>query len=199
MANENTLSASAKSLLNDVKNLFGAGNVNVTSTQRSANRNARIAGASSTSQHIPGDAFDFTVKGLSNDQIRERIVNSDLAFGQLISETGLNMGPRTHLGIGTKGRITIASDENAAKGKRYVDIGKKIGGQYRNAINKVLGKDIGDKVSDTLKSGADAIAKGGEAISKPLSFIDGYILRGSIIVIGLLLIIGSIILITKGK
>jgi hypothetical protein len=199
MADERTLSDGARSLLDGVRNIFGANNVILTSAARSKERNSQIRGASSRSQHIGGDAFDFKVKGLTNDQVREGILQSDLTFGQLISETGAGMGPRTHLGIGDGGRITIASDANAAKGRRYVDIGRKAQGEYRQFINRVLGKDIGDKVSDTLKSASDTIAKGGEALSKPLSFVDGYILRGAIIVIGLILIIGSVILITKGR
>lgn len=186
--NEKGLTNAGQSLLDKTRALFSDGRVIVNSGNRGAAHNARIAGSSRRSQHVGGNAFDFAVERngvrLSNAEIVERIRTSNLDFNQVIDETGLNMRPRVHLGVGTAGRLTRGRDG------RYTDIARR--GAYREAINSVLGKTIGNKVSDGLKSGSDILAKGGDQISKAANVLDNYINRGIFGVIGLLFIVGVV-------
>lgn len=185
--NEFGLTAAGQSLLTKTRALFSDGQVIVNSGARSTARNATIAGSSRRSQHVGGNAFDFAVERngvrLSNAEIFERVRSSGLVFGQVIDETGLGMRPRVHLGTGTKGRLSIGRDG------RYTDIER---GKYRQAINNVLGDRIGNKVSNSLKSGSDILAKGGDQISKAANDLNNYINRGIFGVIGLLFIVGVI-------
>lgn len=104
------LTAEAMKLLNSVRSIFGAQNVIVTSGARSPSANARIPGASPTSQHIGGDAFDFRVTGRDPKDIQGVLAASGLSYGQSIAEYGLGMGPRNHLSVGTKNETLIANN-----------------------------------------------------------------------------------------
>lgn len=188
-----------------IQNVFGRENVVETSTTRSAARNASIRGASNTSQHLTGDAIDFKVRDgkrgfLPLSEVKRRSLESVGPFGQLISETGAGMGPRTHLSVGSKGQVLSASDANVARyGRRYVVEATNRAGVYRENINKVLGGTIGNKVADVLKGGATGIAKAGDAITSATSFVQQYLTRGAFGIIGIILIIGAVIILTKGK
>lgn len=101
MVDTSTLSSTGSSLLNALYNLFGQDNVNVTSAGRTAATNASIAGSSGTSQHLTGDAIDFTVKGYTNQQVQAKIANAGLTYGQLIDETNAPGGSHVHIGVGS--------------------------------------------------------------------------------------------------
>ena len=201
--NERGISAGANTLLGQVRDLFAGNSVVLTSGARNTSRNSQIKGASRTSQHLDGDAFDFVVKGangrlLPNAVVADKIRGSGIQFQQLITETGAGGGPRVHLGVGTRGQILDASDSNVVRyGRRYVDVTGR--GSYREAITRVLGNNVGNKVADTLKSGADAVAKGGDAIAKSTSFIEPLVIRGVIGIIGLVFIIAAVVAVNKMK
>lgn len=73
-------------LLEDVRTLLGRP-ITISSGYRSQALNQAIGGAKN-SQHILGCAADFTVRGLSVDDIMEAIVDSDLQYDQVIKEFG---------------------------------------------------------------------------------------------------------------
>jgi hypothetical protein len=104
------LNAQASQLLNQVRQIFGSDNVIVTSGYRNPARNAGIPGASNTSQHLSGGAFDFKVKGLDPLQVQKVLQQSGITYGQSIAEYGAGMGPRNHLGVGTKMENLVALD-----------------------------------------------------------------------------------------
>ena len=105
------LTDAAQNLLSQVQQLFGAGNVRVTSTSRTPTSNAALAGASKTSQHLTGNAFDFIVSGMSPAQVQSAIAQSGIAFGQSIQEYGAAAGTgANHLGVGTKGQLLTGNN-----------------------------------------------------------------------------------------
>ena len=73
------------------------GPVHVSSGYRSPRVNKLIGGASS-SQHVQGEAADFTVPGMTTQQVVDRIRAMALPFDQLIEEFGrwvhVSYGPR---------------------------------------------------------------------------------------------------------
>lgn len=62
--------------------------VKVTSGYRSPKIN-KLVGGVSNSQHVVGEAADFTVKGRTVKEVYEYIKNSDLPYDQLIDEYGV--------------------------------------------------------------------------------------------------------------
>lgn len=170
------LSPAAKNLLAKVQSIFGAGKVTVTSTGRTAGANAGIAGASKTSQHILGadglsDAFDFTVAGMSPDQVQRMVASSGLSFGQSIQEYGAGMGPRNHLGVGTKGQLLTATNGKYstigyAPASNAGDPGAGVGGYGRTFLKGIFGDAWGNALSDGGYETGALLAAPGDGIDK---------------------------------
>lgn len=83
--------------------------VSATSLTRTPEHNAAIGG-SKTSSHLVGQAADFTVQGLSNQQVKERLLAAQAAgklppFDQLIFESD-----HVHIGLGPKQRGEIREE-----------------------------------------------------------------------------------------
>ena len=61
--------------------------INISSGYRSPRLNGHpLINGSPTSQHVTGQAVDFTVKGLTPKQIIEKVIKSGVEFDQLINE-----------------------------------------------------------------------------------------------------------------
>lgn len=61
--------------------------ISINSGYRSAALNKSIKGSSKTSQHMVGEAIDFTCRGFGTPkQVVEKIKNSNIEFDQLIYE-----------------------------------------------------------------------------------------------------------------
>jgi hypothetical protein len=153
------LSDSANALLGKVQNIFGAGNVSVTSGR--SNR-VGVAGGSATSQHPSGNAFDFHVAGYTPDQVQSIIGASGIQFGQSIQEYGAAAGAGlNHLGVGTKGQLlTGKNGKYTSTGFAAVAGGGLGSGTFGDWIAKTFGNtagNISDQIGQNLKAPGDAI------------------------------------------
>ncbi len=121
-----SLTAQTQALVDRVYSLFGAKNVTLTSGDRSASHNATIPGASSGSQHIGGNAFDFKVAGYDPATVQAMIAGAipSTGYGQNIQEYGLGMNPRNHLSaVGTRANGTpIVGETLIGRDGRYTPI-----------------------------------------------------------------------------
>ncbi len=71
-------------LLEEVRDICNAP-INISSGYRCSELNRKIGGAMN-SQHMTGQAADFTVKGLPLDVVMELIITSNIPYDQLIHE-----------------------------------------------------------------------------------------------------------------
>lgn len=156
------LSQAGKDLYQKIADMFGAGNVIVTSGKR--NRNDK-------SQHNVGDAFDFKVRGLSNSEVFQRIQNSGLEYRQLIDEISgpASSGPHIHIGAGSGNQNMIYKDG------KYVNVGKSTpayeqSGWTEGTIEQWLNKKIWG-----IEPGTNVI---GNSIGRIIAIIIGVIFIG---------------------
>lgn len=208
MADANTLSAQARSLWAQVQNTFSSigYSTTLTSAGRSASYNAGIPGASSTSQHIGGNAFDFQVRDTRGNlvdplAVQATLANQGLSYGQNIAEFGLGMGGRNHLSVPTaslNGQTLIGN--NGKYSANVVQNAKAITAQTegwgRTAIRdafKALGlnPDSADKFSDSMQRTGDVMSQSANIVADPLG-TSGLILRGSVAIVGVLLLAAAI-------
>jgi hypothetical protein len=180
-----TLQQKTRDLLDQVYDLFGKDNVTVTSTTRSAAKNASIKGASNTSQHLDGGAFDFVVAGMTPVQVQQKIADSSLIYGQSIQEYGAGMGPRNHLSI-PRGTILMKNT-----------IG--INGKY-SPSNILVG--VKKKINDFLTGSKLLVNDPGKftnVLTKDVLGIDiqSYIFRGGLAIIGIILLAAAITSLSK--
>jgi hypothetical protein len=106
----------------DVIRNFYKAPVFVTSGFRSDTVN-RLAGGAINSQHVKGEAIDFTVKGVSVKKVFDDIRNGliPIEFDQVIDEFGVWV----HLSKKTTGnRNTALKARNEGQGTRYVKVEK---------------------------------------------------------------------------
>lgn len=202
MADANTLSAQARQLWNQVQATFsGMGYSTVlTSAGRSADYNAGIPGASNTSQHIGGNAFDFQVKNVAGVTIDPLAVQATLkaqglSYGQSIAEYGLGMGPRNHLSIPTstlQGQTLIARDGKYTK--NTVSYWNQVAAGVIDDAFKAVGiKSPIKSINDTATAAVDATV---DTVAKPLQ---SWIIRGSVAIIGMLLVAAAIFSLSKSS
>lgn len=86
----------------------------VSSGFRSAMVNKAIGGASS-SQHVLGQAADFTVPGMTTQQVVDRIRELGLPFDQLIEE----FGSWVHVSYGPRQRRQVLRARRTSAGTKY--------------------------------------------------------------------------------
>lgn len=154
------LTAQAQALVDRVYSLFGASNVTLTSGARSVGANSGIAGASRTSQHLTGNAFDFQVSGYDPKDVQALIAGSGISYGQSIAEYGAGMNPRNHLGVGTKGQNLVGT--NGQYTPIVVSPVSANAGTWGDQIAATFGVEAGN-VSDAV----------GRALSAPGNALDG--------------------------
>lgn len=146
------LSPAARNLAQQVQSIFGAQNVTFTSGRR----DHIPPGGSKTSQHFSGNAFDFQVKGMDPLRVQEKIAAAGVSYGQSIAEYGLGMGPRNHLGVGTKGENLVARDG------RYSPV--KLNSNVRDYAKRFLDDSLVD-----LFFGAKDVATGDKSIGEAVT------------------------------
>lgn len=195
MANENLLTSAAQNLLQQVRDLFGSSNVTVTSTGRSASHNNSIPGASQTSQHLTGNAFDFTVAGMTPLNVQDALASSGIGYGQSIAEFGAGMGPRNHLGVGTKLQNLIGN--NGKYLPRVPSIMPDGTGNGSATARALFGDKVGTYISDIL-GGAGGV---GDILKKPADALafnaNDWFLRIAFALIALLLIAFGLYMISQ--
>lgn len=206
------LTDAAQNLLSQVQSIFGAGNVTVTSGARSASHNAGIAGASKTSQHLTGDAFDFKVTGYNPDQVQAIISQSGLSFGQSIAEYGAGMNPRNHLSVGTKGQTLVAKDGRysartiSESAKSFADKAlADVSGNSRDWLKGVFGATVGDGLADAGQATGKALSLPGDTIDKGIATVtgsevfNGYMSRAAILIFALVFIAAGVFALSGSK
>lgn len=217
MADVNTLSAQARALWGQVQSVFsGAGySVDLTSAGRTASHNSSIPGASDTSQHIGGNAFDFQVRdsmGRIVDPlaVQATLASQGLSYGQSIAEYGLGMNPRNHLSVPTS---RLQGQTLVARGGKYTsnvpDIGRSIISSVRSQANESIASALkGMGLSnESAYSWSDAISgrmvQVGDALQAPANALTGglqsWLLRGAVAIVAMLLIAAAIFSIAKGN
>ena len=99
-------------LLEDVRQLIGGKPIRIHSGFRCKTLNTKIGG-SKKSQHILGQAADFSVSGVDLREIFDLIKGSSLKFGQLILEDGDGDGVPTwiHISLGDPWRPALISQQ----------------------------------------------------------------------------------------
>jgi hypothetical protein len=193
MVSLSTLSPQALNLWQQVQGLFGADNVTLTSAGRTAGNNASIPGASKTSDHLDGNAFDFRVKGIDPQAVQERIAAAGIGYGQNIAEYGAGMGPRNHLSIPT---AKHAGENLLGVNGSY----KKLGSDLRakvNAWESSLLQQFG-----VSKSSADVLtdpnATTGDAVSAALN-LNGWFSRITLALFALLLLAAALFMLGRSE
>lgn len=111
------LEALCKTILQPVRDHFGV--VKVHSCFRGPAVNSAVGG-SKTSQHMKGEAVDFSVPGKTLEEVFAWIAKSDIPFGQAILE-GREPGKPTwiHLSLGAPWRTTGNRQLLTFDGKSY--------------------------------------------------------------------------------
>jgi hypothetical protein len=170
-----SLSPGAKDLYNRVANIFGARNIVLTSTRR------KPLFGNQNSQHNTGDAFDFRVKGYTNERVVQILANSGLDFRQLINEvSGPKMtGPHIHIGAGkgnqvaqiVNGRFQVINPK--APNRESVLAG--LGGTINEAVDSVV-KPVTDAINDPVGTAFGVISS--ELVSRIVAVVLGIILIG---------------------
>lgn len=210
MANENTLSAQARLLWGQVQatmNSLGFDTV-LTSAGRSASHNAGIPGASSTSQHIGGNAFDFVVKDDKGRRVDPLIVQATLAnggfnYGQNIAEYGLGMGPRNHLSVPTarhQGQNLLARDGKYTPNRP--DLGRSLADKGRDQVKGIIAKAMGNMglLANPITGPAVAgVIAGGAAAEEVKTGLQSWLLRGSMGILAILLIAAAVFALSRGE
>lgn len=217
MADVNTLSAQARSLWSQVQSIFSSAGyeTTLTSAGRSADHNATIPGASSTSQHIGGNAFDFQVRdnqGRIVDplQVQATLASQGLTYGQNIAEYGLGMNPRNHLSVATE---RLQGQTLVARGGKYTpnkpSLTSTLVSSARSDANEFIASSLramgldnkgayawSDHISGTLAGAGEAMQAPANALT---SGLQSWILRGAVAIVAILLIAAAIFSIAKGN
>lgn len=92
----------ARSVLDPLRDAVG-GPLHVSSWYRSPERNAATPGASSTSQHLTGEAADVWAAGFSARELADLLDRLELPFDQLIAYTP-ERGGHVHVSLSADGR-----------------------------------------------------------------------------------------------
>lgn len=212
MANDpNLLSGRARTLWGQVQEIFGGTGMTpvLTSTGRTQAEN-NIPGASKTSQHLTGDAFDFQVmqggKIVDPMSVQNVLASSGIGYGQNIAEYGLGMGPRNHLSVPTD---KLQGQNLVARDGKYSQLGKTLAASGRSQANEVIAKSLrslgigkdaayegSDAIAGVLSGAGSALKAPGEAIKSPL---ENLLMRGAVGAIALLLLAAAIFSIAKGN
>lgn len=197
------LSAPAQALALQIQNLFGADNVTFTSGLRDAVSNSGIPGASKSSDHLGGNAFDFIVSGMSPQQVQSTIANSGIPFGQSIQEYGLGMGPRNHLSIpGASGHLgQLLTGKNGsynttgyANTHQWAKADGESWGDYLGRISTQLNQSL----PDPLTAASNGVSSVTNAVSDKVgSFLASYATRAALIILAILLLAGAIFSISR--
>lgn len=200
MSNESiyaSLTARAQSLADQVYSLFGADNVTLTSGARTAGHNATIKGASPSSQHIGGNAFDFQVAGYDPKDVQAILAGSGISYGQNIAEYGAGMNPRNHLGVGTKGQTLLGTNGQYAPIK--VTPVTANSGTWGDAINTALGPwagSISNGLGTVLSAPGNAVEGAIKSVASPL---DAWFMRVSIGVLAIVFIAAALFALKGGS
>lgn len=174
MSGAESLSAQAYQLWLRVKSIFP--NAIFTSGARSASSNSGIRGASKTSQHLTGDAFDFVVPGVDPMDVQRTLVgNLGVPFGQSIAEYGAGMGPRNHLSTGSRNQLLTANN----------GVYRVTGTAPTSALTPTTGMGRADLIArygPTVGNAlADALAATGTVLEAPAKALEGVPILGSIV------------------
>lgn len=214
MADINTLTAQARGLWYQVQSAFGSlgYSTTLTSAGRTASHNATIAGASSTSQHIGGNAFDFQVRDSSGNimdplAVQSTISQLGLSYGQNIAEYGAGMNPRNHLSVPTStlqgqnkiGKDGVYSSNIPSPTSALAEAGLGQGRQFLQDSFKAMGLgDFGQKIANGISDGLEATGNALQAPGKAISgFTENWIIRGAIAAVAILLLAAAIFSMTK--
>jgi len=217
MADVNTLSANAQALWGRVQSTFSALGLSTTLTSagRSPEYNSTIAGASSGSQHIGGNAFDFQVRDSKGNiidplKVQATLATQGLVYGQNIAEYGRGMNPRNHLStIGYRKDGSLIGGENlVTRGGAYqpikIDASNSIAsgiadqarGWVRDIEHRFLtGLGFSTENADVLTNPNSGVVETAGAIANSSQWI----LRGAIGAVALLLLGAAIFSIAKGN
>lgn len=202
MSDPSTLSARAYSLWLQVKSIFP--NAIFTSGGRSVSSNSSIPGASSGSQHLVGDAFDYKVPGMDPQDVQNIIGASGLDYGQNIAEYGLGMNPRNHLSVtGTRANGTPIVGENklgvnGVYSTNSINIGdgrawltQNLGGAVGNPIGSILhGLGIGLEAPAKALSGVPIL--GDVVNNRPLVDLNSWFTRIALVLFALIFIAAAL-------
>jgi hypothetical protein len=187
------LTTDARVLWMRVKQLFP--NARMTSGARSRSHNSGIPGASNTSQHIGGNAFDFVVPGMDPLQVQATIAKDlGIPFGQSIAEYGLGMGPRNHLSVpgSNPGQLlTARNGRYTVTGRVPLNMGAGAG---RDALRNILGDDWGNWMADGLGEGGlgGALTAPAEALESLAPDWDSWFKRGALVIFALIFIAAAL-------
>ena len=175
MANEYGLTNQAQALLDKVRNLFGASNVQVTSGRSSR---TGVAGGSATSQHPGGNAFDFHVSGMTPAQVQATLAASPIPFGQSIQEYGAAAGAGlNHLGVGTKTQLlTGRNGRYSATNTATLPAANQTAlaqasGFGRDSLVSFLGSDWGNSIADGAFGVGSVLSAPGDRIDAAVASI----------------------------
>ncbi len=161
-----SLSDRGRALYDQLGQIFGAQNVQVTSAGRNG---------SGSSQHNSGDALDFHVKGLSDLDAAKAIAGSGIDYGQLIYEVSgsASTGPHVHLGAGTK-------KENLSY----------IGGVYKSVTDRFGASGNGELAPGATPSDPNTPSfSWSDPVGSVAGMAGSYFIRGSMIVVGSLVLL----------
>lgn len=203
------LSQAAQNLLAQVQSFFGAENVTVTSGLRSSSTNSGLAGASQTSQHLTGNAFDFQVNGYTPDQVQALIATSGIPFGQSIQEYGAAAGAGTnHLGVGTKGQLLTGNNGTysttnpnslaAVYAKVTAGAQTTIGDSIKNTVGSLFGTSAGNAAGAASSAVGNALTAPADAINNAIGSPTTWFRQITIAVLAILLI-GVALVMLSGK
>lgn len=104
-------------VLEPIRSLLGAP-IHVTSGYRSPEVN-RAIGGSSVSQHVQGEAADFTVQGKSNREVVLAVKASGIPFDQLILEHGESGWVHASYGVRHRREVLAAFHDPKLGGTAY--------------------------------------------------------------------------------
>lgn len=202
MSGPSSLSTRAYALWLQVKSIFP--NAVFTSGARSASSNSNIPGASSGSQHLTGDAFDFQVPGMDPLDVQNVIGASGLNYGQNIAEYGLGMNPRNHLSVtGTRANGKPIVGENKTGINGVYSTNSINVGDGRAWLTTNLGGAVGNPIADILQglgTGLEAPSKalngvpilGDLANNRPLTDLNSWFTRIALVVFALIFIAAAL-------